>query len=125
MRAIQNALGEGDEEDEAAAFEQKIEQLQISSETKDKLLREVSRFKRLSPTMPDHSVLRTYLETVTSLPFGIYTEDNLDLVHARKILDKDHFGMKKVKDRIIEYLAVKQLKEDKEEGSIICLVGPP
>lgn len=75
--------------------------------------------------MPDHSVLRTYLETVTSLPFGIYTEDNLDLVHARKILDKDHFGMKKVKDRIIEYLAVKQLKEDKEEGSIICLVGPP
>ena len=81
MRAIQNALGEGDEEDEAAAFEQKIEQLQISSETKDKLLREVSRFKRLSPTMPDHSVLRTYLETVTSLPFGIYTEDNLSLIH--------------------------------------------
>ena len=68
---------------------------------RDRLLREVSRFKRLSPTMPDHSVLRTYLETVTSLPFGIYTEDNLDLVHARKILDKDHFGMKKVKDRII------------------------
>lgn len=125
MRVIQNALGEGDEDDEDTKFEDKIKSLPISQEVKNKLLREVNRYRRLSPTMPDHSVLRNYLETVTSLPFGVYTEDNLDLTHARKILDKDHFGMEKVKDRIIEYLAVKQLVETPQEGNVICLVGPP
>ena len=125
MRAIQNTLGEGDEADEAGVFEQKVKALDVKDETKQKLLREVARFKRLSPTMPDHSVSRTYLETVTSLPFGVYTQDDLDLSHARRILDKDHFGMEKVKDRIIEFLAVKQLKPDMKEGNVICFVGPP
>ena len=125
MKTIQNALGEGDEEGEAKVFEQKVKALDINEQTREKLLREVNRFARLSPTMPDHSVLRNYLETVTSLPFGKYSEDDLNLTHARKVLDDEHFGMDKVKDRIIESLAVKQLAQDQNEGSVICLVGPP
>ncbi len=80
--------------------------------------------EKMSPSSPEANVSRTYLDTVLSLPWNEYTKDNLDLEHARKVLDNDHFGMEKVKDRIIEMLATRKLNPD-ITGQIICLAGPP
>lgn len=123
MRAIQSTLDEG-ELSEEEMLEERVKGLPVSDDTREKLLREVSRLKRLSSQSPDYSVLRTYLEWVTALPFGTYTTDNEDIAFAEQILERDHFGMKKVKDRILEYLAVLSLKKDLK-GPILCLAGPP
>lgn len=125
LRAIQNSLGDGEAEaEEIGAFKTAIEGMPVPEATQKKLLKEVSRLERMNSQSPDYNVLRTYLEWVTSLPFGKYTEDNLDLAHAREVLDRDHYGMEKVKERILEFLAVMQLKNNLK-GSIICFAGPP
>ena len=123
MNAIQSIIEE-DSPKECDEFERKIEKMPVTDAVKEKLIKEVSRLRRLNSSNSDYAVLKTYLETVTELPFGKYTQDNTDIRHAEKILNRDHYGMKLVKERILEYLAVLSLKKE-VKGSILCLAGPP
>lgn len=126
LRVIQGELedGEADGGDELERFAQAIEVMPVDQATKEKLRKDLKHLKQINPQMADYNVLLTYLEWVTSLPYGTFTTDNMDLLHARKVLDEDHYGMEKVKDRIIEYLAVTQLKKNMK-GPILCFAGPP
>lgn len=123
MRAISIEL-DGEEADEAAVFREKIEALDIDEAGRKKLLQECSRFDKTGKSSPEAMVIRTYLETCLALPWNVYTTDDLDLGKAKKKLDEDHYGMEKVKKRMIEMLAVRKLSPD-IKGQIICLVGPP
>ncbi len=123
MRAISVEL-DGEEADEAAIFREQIEALNISEGARKKLLQECARLDKTNKSSPEAMVIRTYLETCIALPWGVYTEDKLDLSKARKVLDDDHYGLEKVKDRMIEMLAVRKLSPE-IKGQIICLVGPP
>lgn len=125
MRAITEELGEGDlAVKDAKNYRSKIEALPIDKESKEKLLEECNRLERLQPSSPESAVSRTYLDTILAIPFGVYTKDALNLKTARKTLDREHFGLTEVKDRIIELLAVRKLNPD-IKGQILCLVGPP
>ncbi|HBU13195.1 MAG TPA: endopeptidase La [Clostridiales bacterium] len=125
MKAIQKELGDSDtDKDEIDEFKKKIAELELPEEVRAKAEKEVGRLSRMSPGSPETNVIHTYLDWIVSLPWGVKTEDNLDLKHARKILDQDHYGLTKVKDRIIEFLAVMKLKNDMK-GPILCLAGPP
>lgn len=125
MKAISEELGESDDSvSEAEKYKQKILSLSLPEETEKKLLKECDRLLKLQSSSPDANVVRTYLDECLSLPWNQYTKDNFDLKKARKILDDEHFGLDKVKDRFIEMLAVRSLS-DKAKGQIICLVGPP
>ena len=123
MRAISVEL-DGEEADEAAVFREKIEALDIDEAGRAKLLQECSRLDKTSKASPEAMVIRTYLETCLALPWNVYTTDDLDLEKAQKVLDGDHYGLEKVKQRMIEMLAVRKLSPD-IKGQIICLVGPP
>ena len=109
MKAISEEHGE-DDVSEFDEIEQKIKNGKMPKEVKDKALKELSRLKKLPSASPDYSVLRNYLDTLLELPWGKKTEDNKDLVKARQILDEDHSGLDKVKDRIIEYLPNNKIK---------------
>ena len=122
MKAISAELGE--EEDEYAQLENKLVNLKLPKEVKEKALKELSRVKKMPVAAPENAIIRNYLDVLTELPWGNKTKDNKDLIFARKILDEDHAGLKDVKERIIEHLAVMQLT-DKIGGQIICFVGPP
>ncbi|MBQ7596740.1 MAG: endopeptidase La [Clostridia bacterium] len=125
MRIIAEELGEGDSpEAECDRFKEKIESLGLQEEYTEKLLKECSRLEKMQASSPEANVLRVYLETCLDLPWNEFTRDNLDLKNARRILDRDHTGLDKVKDRMIEFLAVKSLT-DKPSVQILCLVGPP
>ena len=125
MRAIQSELGEsGSVQSEADELRERLAALDVSDDIRDKVEKEISRMEKLSLGSPELGVIRTYVDWILDLPWGITTEDNLDLTHARKILDEDHYGLEKVKDRIIEYLAVLARKKDMR-GPILCFVGPP
>ena len=124
MRAIQDELGDGDEEDEAAEFEERIAEANLPPEAEEVAHKQLARLRQIPSQSPEYTVTRTYLEWLVELPWNITTEDHLDLPRARRILDEDHYGLEKVKKRIIEYLAVRKLKPDKK-GPILCLVGPP
>ncbi|MEG2202297.1 MAG: endopeptidase La, partial [Christensenellaceae bacterium] len=102
----------------------KIKELPLSDEARTKAGKELSRMSKMAPGSPEISVIRNYIDWIVSLPWGIKTKDNMNLLHARKVLDKDHYGLEKVKDRIIEFLAVRKLKADMR-GPILCLAGPP
>lgn len=118
-------LGEDDSPlAEAQKYREKIEALPMSEKAKKKLYEECDRLVRTSPGSPEANVARTYLERVTNLPWGVYTEDSLDIAAARKILDGDHYGLEDVKERILELIAVKKLAPDMN-AQILCLVGPP
>ncbi len=125
MRAISVELG-GEEEPgfEVQKYKEKIDALNCSDEIKDKLLYECSKIGKMQTGGADASVVRVYLDTALALPFGEYTEDNFNLKNAQKQLDKDHYGLHKIKERFIEMLAVKA-RTDSVKGQIICLVGPP
>ncbi len=125
MRAISVELG-GEEEPgfEVQKYKEKIDALNCSDEIKDKLLYECSKIGKMQTGGADASVVRVYLDTALALPFGEYTEDNFNLKNAQKQLDKDHYGLHKIKERFIEMLAVKA-RADSVKGQIICLVGPP
>ncbi len=117
----------GDSEDKAVEIQEineKIAQLALPTEVEEKLRKEVKRLNRTMVASPDYAVIRNYLDWVLDLPWGIYTQDEEDINKAQKVLDRDHYGLEKVKERILEFLAVRQLKED-SKGPIICLVGPP
>lgn len=113
-----------DEDDESESYLEKIDELKTTEENKEKFRREVRRLGRTAPSSPDMALLKNYLDTVIELPWGIYTEDNEDLKEAQRVLDEDHYGIEKVKERLIEALAVRKLCKE-GRSPIICLVGPP
>ena len=124
MKIIQAELGEDGQTDDIGEYRQKISELAAPGEIKDKLNKELSRLMKQPFGSSEAAVLRGYLDTCLELPWGKKTTETIDLEKARKLLDDEHFGLEKVKDRIIEYLAVKKLSPD-IKGGLICLVGPP
>lgn len=125
LKAIQRELGEKEGyEDEIEGYREKLKSLDVLDEVKDKVEKELDRLSRMSSGSPEVGVTRTYLDWIFDLPWNIVTEDNLDIKNARKVLDEDHYGLKKVKERILEYLAIRQLSNNMK-GPILCLVGPP
>ncbi len=125
MKAIQKELGENsDSKDEISELEEKAKKLNLSDEAKDKVKAEIKKLKSMGPMSAEATVVRNYLDWILSLPWNNNKDIDINLPKALKILDKDHFGLKKVKDRIIEYLAV-QSRVKKSKGPILCLVGPP
>jgi ATP-dependent Lon protease len=125
MKAIQDELGEGDEQQaELAELRAQIEEADLPEDADKQARRELDRLAKLPPAAAEYGVIRTYLEWILSLPWNTSTEDDLDLERAREILDEDHYDLEKVKDRIVEHLAVSKLKEDLS-GPILCFVGPP
>jgi len=142
LKAIQKELGEGDEQAaEVDEFRKKIETAKMPEEADKMARRELDRLSHLPSAAAEYGVIRTYLDWLVSLPWSITTPDNLDIHHARQVLDQDHFGLKDVKERILEYLAVRKLRQDRRdefeaiqpedyirrvrEGVILCFVGPP
>jgi len=125
LKAIQDELGEGDEQQaEINELRGQIEEKNLPEEARKAAERELARLEKLPPAAAEYGVIRTYLDWILSLPWSETTEDNLDLQHARQVLDEDHYDLEKVKDRILEYLAVSKLKNDLS-GPILCFVGPP
>jgi len=142
LKAIQKELGEDDEQSaEVEEFRKKIEAARMPEEAEKQAKRELERLSRLPTAAAEYGVIRTYLDWLVSIPWSAQTTDNLDIAHARQVLDQDHYGLKDVKDRIIEFLAVRKLRlERKEElteqsskdtirrvreGVILCFIGPP
>ena len=123
-RAIEQALGEGENEDEITDLKEELRQANIPDNAKKEVDRELKRLSRMSPHAADFQVARSYLELVAELPWNIITEDNLVIKNASQILDEDHYGLKEVKERILETLAVLKLNPD-AKASILCFVGPP
>ena len=141
MKAIQKELGENDEQTvDVDEFRKKIEAAKMPEEADKQARREVDRLSRLPTAAAEYGVIRTYLDWLVTLPWSQSTQDNLDIAHARKILDQDHYGLQDIKERILEFLAVRKLrlerKDDKSEpskdlirrereGVILCFIGPP
>jgi ATP-dependent Lon protease len=141
QKAIQRELGEADEQMEVEEFRQKVEALGMPEEAKQEAERELDRLTRVPSASPEYSVIRTYLDWLTELPWDVETEDNLDIVHARTVLDEDHYDLDDIKERILEFLAVRKLRDERKEelealetrdsirrereGVILCFVGPP
>ncbi|MGA8745063.1 MAG: endopeptidase La [Solirubrobacterales bacterium] len=125
LKAIQDELGEGDEQQaELNDLRERIEEANLPEDARKAAERELARLEKLPPAAAEHGVIRTYLEWLVELPWSRMTEDNLDIAHAREVLDADHYDLEKVKDRILEYLAVRKLNPD-SPGPILCFVGPP
>ena len=137
IKALQKELsGSDDEEDEVEAFREKLEALDLPEAVMKEAQRELNRLGRMHPDSAEASVIRTYLTTITELPWNVRTEDRLDIGQAEEILDEDHYGLEKVKDRVLEYLAVRKLKAERaakgeldafevNKGPILLFVGPP
>jgi ATP-dependent Lon protease len=141
LKAIQKELGEGDEQAaEVEEFRKKIEAAHMPEESEKQARRELERLSHLPTAAAEYGVIRTYLDWLVSLPWSVISEDNLDISHARKVLDQDHFGLEDVKERILEYLAVRKLRHERSseveavqeddirrvrEGVILCFIGPP
>ena len=125
LKAIQKDLGEDEDIDsEVEEYRKKLQKLKIPKESKEKISKEIDKFSKLSPMAPDSAVSRNYLETIFSLPWNKETKDKLDIKRAEEILNNEHYGLDKVKERIIEYLAIRKLSKTLK-GPILCLVGPP
>lgn len=124
IKALKGEIGEEDDTDEVSQYYAKIDELPLPEETADKLKKEVRRLSKVGMMSQEGSVIRTYLDTVLELPWGSYSVETADIKLAKKILDEDHYGLAKVKDRILENLAVRELAPN-VKGQIICLVGPP
>jgi ATP-dependent Lon protease len=125
MKAIQKELGESDGlSSEIEEYREKIGRASLPEEAHEKAMKELDRLSKMAPGSAESSVIRTYLDWILDLPWNEETEDNLDLKNAKKILNEDHYGLEHVKERIIEYLAIRQLTQDMK-GPILCFVGPP
>jgi ATP-dependent Lon protease len=125
MKAIQRELGEGEDgRDEAAELERRVEETKLSKEARDKAMAEMKKLRQMSPMSAEATVVRNYLDWMLSIPWSKKSKVKKDLNRAQKILDDDHFGLEKVKERMVEYLAVQQ-RSTKLKGPILCLVGPP
>jgi len=132
MKAIQKELGQKDEiEEEVNEFKKRIKEAKMSDEAEKRALREIERLAKMAPVSAEATVIRTYIDWLISVPWSVRTEDTLDLKNAQKILDEDHYGLDKVKERVVEFLAVRSLQEERKEKNgkkkspILCLVGPP
>ncbi|WP_177564344.1 endopeptidase La [uncultured Phascolarctobacterium sp.] len=125
MKAINKELGEGDERQaEIDEYKRQMAELELPAEVVEKINKELDRLYKMPPMMAESAVIRNYIDVLLSLPWGKFTEDNFDLEVAAQVLDKDHYGLEKVKERILEYLAVRALTKQ-SKGPILCLVGPP
>lgn len=124
VKAIQKELGEGEDGADMEELEKKILAAKMPKEAQDKADSELKKLKLMSPMSAEAGVVRTYLETLASIPWKKVTKVNKDLARAQKVLDEDHYGLEKVKERVVEYLAVQQ-RADKNKSPILCLVGPP
>ncbi len=124
MKAIQKELGDSDERDDISEFEEKIEETKLSKEAREKALAEIKKLRQMSPMSAEATVVRNYLEWLLSIPWGSKGRIKRDLDEAENVLDEEHYGLEKVKERILEYLAVQQ-RTNKLKGPILCLVGPP
>ena len=125
LKAIQKELGEGSEiQEEIKGYQEKLKKLQLSKEVREELEKQIDRLSQMHPESAETAVVRNYLDWMFDLPWNKSTVDNLDLIKARKILDEDHYGLDKVKERILEYLGVRKLSK-KIKGPILCFVGPP
>ena len=125
LKAIQKELGEEEDLDsEVETYKKQLKKIKASKETKEKISKEIDKFSKISPMAPDSTVSRNYLDTIFSLPWNKESKDKLDIKRAEEILDNEHYGLDKVKERIIEYLAIRQLSSSLK-GPILCLVGPP
>jgi len=126
MRQIQNELGEGDIfTRDATELKQKIVAANLPDEPKAVAMKELERLNQMPPMAPEVGIIRTYIDWIIDLPWVVSTPDNLDVKHAARTLDRDHYGLKKAKERILEYIAVRSLKPKKERQPILCFVGPP
>ena len=133
LQAIRKELGESDEsESEINDLRERLDKAQLPAEARNDANRELNRLASIPTASPEHSMVRTYLEWLADLPWSVTTEDNLDLSHAKRVLDEDHFDLNRVKDRMLEYLAVMKLRAERDSetaarvrGPILCLVGPP
>jgi ATP-dependent Lon protease len=125
LKAIQRELGEGDAKTaEIEELRRRVDEAHMPPEALKAAENELERLRMIPPESAEHTVVRTYLEWLVTLPWAVSTDDNLDLHHARQVLDEDHFDLEKIKDRILEYLAVRQLRKD-PRSPILCFVGPP
>jgi ATP-dependent Lon protease len=125
MKAIQKELGEGSEiQEEIKAYQDKLKKLKVAEEVREELEKQITRLAQMHPESAETAVVRNYLDWMFALPWNKGTVDNLDLLKAKKILDEDHYGLEKIKERILEYLAVRSLSK-KLKGPILCFVGPP
>ncbi|MBZ0295156.1 MAG: endopeptidase La [Anaerolineae bacterium] len=126
MRVIQTELGEGDVfQEDLNDLREQIAAANLPGEVHDRSVKELSRLSMMPPIAPETSMIRSYIEWLTSIPWNNESEDNLDVRHAQKILDEEHYGLPKVKDRILEYIAVRKLAQEKMDSPILCFVGPP
>tara|TARA_R110002072_G_scaffold64203_1_gene159067 strand:+ start:41223 stop:43709 length:2487 start_codon:yes stop_codon:yes gene_type:complete len=125
MNAIQKELGQKDEKSEIQEMEEKLEAKNMPEEAKVKVGKEIKKLKSMSPMSAEAAVVRNYIDWMLNLPWFEYTEDNNSVDHAQKVLDEHHYGMNDVKDRIVEYLAVRSLLKEEGKGTILCLAGPP
>ncbi len=124
MRVISDELDDGEEKEESDSYQDRIAALNLSEEASEKLLKEADRLNKMSSSSQEATVIRTYLDTCLELPWNVATKDKLDIKKATAVLDKEHYGMTKVKERILEILAVRKLAPE-AKAQIICLVGPP
>lgn len=125
LRAIKSELGENDQKaEEVEELREKLMSAEMPPEVETEALKQLGRLERMHPDASEASMLRTYLDWLIELPWSLTSSDNLDVTHARKILDEDHYDLSKIKDRILEFLAVRQLKKDMK-GPILCFAGPP
>jgi len=125
LRAIQQELGEKNpEQAEVDMLREQLSKVELPEDVRKEVDRELNRLEKIPSASPEHNVIRTYLEMVSELPWTKFTEDNLDIAHARKVLDEDHFGLKEVKERILEHLGVLRMNPN-AKAPILCLVGPP
>ena len=124
LKAIQEALGEDSEQEEVEKLRKRLEKKELPDDVRETAEKELSRLERTPSSSPNYGIIHSYIEWILDLPWNVYSEDNLDLEHARKVLDEDHYGLEKVKKRIIEYLAVLKLKKDMK-APILCFYGPP
>lgn len=124
MKVIREELGETNIADEADEFLHQLSEMEASDEVKDKIKKEISRFQAMGNSAAESAVLRTYIEIMLDVPWEKLSEDSMDLEEAEKILEEDHYGLKKVKERVLEYLAARAMSQ-KKDAAILCLVGPP
>src|SRR5438105_4678159 len=126
LKAIQSELGEGEDvAEDVEQYRKKIEEKMIPQEAREEIEKQIKRLERSHPDSAETSIIRTYLDWMTGLPWGVMSQDNHDLSRARTILDEDHYDLEKIKERILEYLAVRKLRGQKMKGPILCFVGPP
>ena len=124
LKVIREELGDDSGTEDADGYMEQLEKLNVDKETKEKIKKEIQRFKGMPGGSQEANVLRTYIETVLEMPWKKVSRDNQDIIHAKEILEEDHYGLEKVKDRVLEFLAVRALTK-KGTSPILCLVGPP